>query len=102
MQLLEQRFSLLSLAEIAENYGISRQGVRDVIVRAEAAMTEIEDRTGIIRRFLRCREAVSNAEQAAEAIEKINRRQYDNRQISENIDIIRASVHTLKEQDNGI
>ena len=29
----------LSLAEIAENYGISRQGVRDVIVRAEAAMT---------------------------------------------------------------
>ena len=92
----------LSLAEIAENYGISRQGVRDVIVRAEAAMTEIEDRTGIIRRFLRCREAGSNAEQAAEAIEKINRRQYDNRQISENIDIIRASVHTLKEQDNGI
>ena len=92
----------LSLAEIAENYGISRQGVRDVIVRAEAAMSEIEDRTGIIRRFLRCREAVSNAEQAAEAIEKINRRQYDNRQISENIDIIRASVHTLKEQDNGI
>ena len=92
----------LSLAEIAENYGISRQGVRDVIVRAEAAMSEIEDRTGIIRCFLRCREAVSNAEQAAEAIEKINRRQYDNRQISENIDIIRASVHTLKEQDNGI
>ena len=30
----------LSLAEIAENYGISRQGVRDVIVRAEAIMTE--------------------------------------------------------------
>ena len=26
----------LSLSEIAENYGISRQGVRDVIVRAEA------------------------------------------------------------------
>ena len=33
----------LSLAEIAENYGISRQGVRDVIVRAEAAMKELED-----------------------------------------------------------
>lgn len=26
----------LSLGEIAENYGITRQGVRDVIVRAEA------------------------------------------------------------------
>ena len=30
----------LSLAEIAENAGISRQGVRDVIVRAEASMQD--------------------------------------------------------------
>ncbi len=42
----------LSLSEIAENYGISRQGVRDVIVRAEAYMTEIEDKTGLVRRFM--------------------------------------------------
>ena len=41
----------LSLSEIAENEGISRQGVRDVIVRAEAAMQEIEDKTGLIKRF---------------------------------------------------
>ena len=49
----------LSLAEIAENYGISRQGVRDVIVRAEAAMTEIEDKTHIIRRFQQSRPAIA-------------------------------------------
>lgn len=41
----------LSLAEIAENVGITRQGVRDIIVRAEAYLTEIEDKTGLIRRF---------------------------------------------------
>ena len=41
----------LSLGEIAENYGISRQGVRDVIVRAEAVLTELEDKTGLIKRF---------------------------------------------------
>ncbi len=41
----------LSLAEIAENYNLTRQGVRDVIVRAEAVMTELEDKTGIIKRF---------------------------------------------------
>ena len=34
----------LSLAEIAENAGISRQGVRDVIVRAEGIMQEVEDK----------------------------------------------------------
>jgi len=41
----------LSLAEIAEQSGISRQGVWDNIRRAEAAMTEIEEKTGLIRRF---------------------------------------------------
>lgn len=41
----------LSLGEIAENYGITRQGVRDVIVRAEGILTDIEDKTGLIKRF---------------------------------------------------
>lgn len=41
----------LSLGEIAENYGISRQGVRDVIIRAEVVLTELEDKTGFIKRF---------------------------------------------------
>lgn len=41
----------LSLTEIAENYNMSRQGVRDAIVRAEATLNELEEKTGIIRRF---------------------------------------------------
>ncbi len=41
----------LSLGEIAENYDMSRQGVRDAIVRAEATLNELEEKTGIIRRF---------------------------------------------------
>lgn len=41
----------LSLAEIAEQSGISRQGVWDIIRRAEAAMREIEEKTGLIKRF---------------------------------------------------
>ena len=56
----------LSLAEIAENYGITRQGVRDVIVRAEAILTELEDKTGIIRRFHRMQEQFGQMERAVE------------------------------------
>ena len=41
----------LSLSEIAENEGITRQGVRDSIKRAEAQMLEMEDRLGLARRF---------------------------------------------------
>ena len=41
-----------TLSEIGEMNGISRQGVWDIIRRAEAAMTEIEEKTGLIKRFL--------------------------------------------------
>ena len=58
----------LSLAEIAENYGITRQGVRDVIVRAEAILTELEDKTGLIRRFLAMRGQLEEIQKAAQAI----------------------------------
>ena len=49
----------LSLAEIAENYDITRQGVRDIIVRAERTLEEIEEKTGLIRRYLQTREATA-------------------------------------------
>lgn len=41
-----------SLAEIAELDGLSRQGVWDILRRAEANLRDVEDKTGIIRRFL--------------------------------------------------
>jgi predicted DNA-binding protein YlxM (UPF0122 family) len=41
----------LSLAEIAEHIGISRQGVRDLIVRAEAVLQDFEEKTGVVRRL---------------------------------------------------
>lgn len=41
----------LSLSEIAELSGISRQGVRDNIVRAENTLKEFEEKTGLIKRF---------------------------------------------------
>lgn len=41
----------LSLSEIAEQSGISRQGVWDNIRRAQTALEEIEEKTGLVRRF---------------------------------------------------
>lgn len=41
----------LSLAEIAEQLGISRQGVWDNIRRADAALAEFEDKTKLTARF---------------------------------------------------
>ena len=60
----------LSLSEIAENYGISRQGVRDVIVRAEAAMDEIEEKTHLIRRFHQSQKELLAIDEAADRLLK--------------------------------
>ena len=58
----------LSLSEIAENYGISRQGVRDVIVRAEAAMDGIEEKTHLIRRFHQSQKELLAIDEAADRL----------------------------------
>lgn len=41
----------LSLSEIAENIGITRQGVRDSIKRAEAQLHDMENKIGYIARL---------------------------------------------------
>lgn len=87
----------LSLAEIAENAGISRQGVRDVIVRAEAAMQEVEDKTGIIKRFEAQRPHLDAIAAAAEEVRTINYRQYDNARLTELVEQIGAEVAALKD-----
>ena len=87
----------LSLAEIAENAGISRQGVRDVIVRAEAAMQEIEDKTGIIKRFEAQRPHLDAIEAAATEVETINYRQYENPRLAELVQQINTQLAALKD-----
>ena len=87
----------LSLAEIAENAGISRQGVRDVIVRAEAVMQEVEDKTGIIRRFEAQRPHLDAIRTAAEEVKTINYRQYENPRLAELAEQIVAEAAALKE-----
>lgn len=86
----------LSLSEIAENYGISRQGVRDVIVRAEAYMTEIEDKTGLVKRFLQLTPHVEAIESAAAEIEKMNYRLFEDKRLAEFCTMIKREAAELR------
>jgi len=47
----------LSLAEIAEELNVSRQGVHDNLTRAEMLLRNMEEKTGCVRRDLECRKA---------------------------------------------
>lgn len=87
----------LSLTEIAENAGISRQGVRDVIVRAEGIMQEMEDKTGLIHRFEAMRTHLERIAAAAGEIKTLNYRQYEDRRLTELADLIAAEAAALKE-----
>ena len=66
-----------SLSEIAENVGITRQGVRDIIVRAENTLVQAEEKTGIIKRFTEINRALAEAEKYAEQIAALS----DNKEI---------------------
>lgn len=46
----------LSLSEIAENEGITRQGVNDLIKRAVAQLNSLEEKCGYCKSFLRLKE----------------------------------------------
>ena len=87
----------LSLGEIAENYGITRQGVRDVIVRAEAVLTELEDKTGLIKRFHAVRARLQEIQADAEELSALAVRQ-DNPQIEEISLRIRDAVDALMKE----
>lgn len=54
-----------SLGEIAENEGISRQGVHDTIARAEQALRNYEEKTGCVARYYRTQEAMAAIAEAA-------------------------------------
>jgi len=47
----------LSLAEIAQELNVSRQGVHDNLSRAEALLMNMEEKTGCVHRDLQCRKA---------------------------------------------
>lgn len=52
----------LSLQEIAEQSGVSRQAVWDIIRRAEQSLMDFEDKTGLVSRAVRRRKAVEEIE----------------------------------------
>ena len=60
----------LSLSEIAEQSGISRQGVWDNIRRAEQSLREIEEKTGLVRRFTALRRGLKTVELQLAALEQ--------------------------------
>ena len=53
----------LSLSEIGENFGITRQGARDAIKHGETTLKELEAKVGFAARYRRVQEKLEELEQ---------------------------------------
>lgn len=81
----------LSLSEIADNFGITRQGVRDAIKRGEGTVLELEEKVGFARRYRAVQEGINALEQLARDINF-----YNNNSYAMNEDVHRAADEMLR------
>ena len=71
----------LSLAEIAQDRDITRQGVRDSIKRAEGQLLDYEERLKLAQRFRRIQACLDEITDLAKDIERVNDRFGESREI---------------------
>lgn len=87
----------LSLSEIAENEGITRQGVRDSIKRAEGQLFDMEKRLGLAKRFTELKKGVDEILECAEIINEYNLNHTLSREINDSVARIKTIASFLKE-----
>ena len=62
------RFGDLSLSEAAATYGVSRQGIHDMIKRSEEALEAYESKLGLVDKYLNDRKDVLKIRELADTI----------------------------------
>ena len=67
----------LSLSEIARNVGITKQGVFDIISRAETLLISTEEKTGLVARFREMQNGIADCIFIAEKIVDISDNEAD-------------------------
>ncbi len=87
----------LSLAEIAQNEGITRQGVRDAIKRAEVQLYSFEEKLGLKERFDELKSGLDEISKMAEIINEVNMKTILSREINDAVTRIGVIVKMLSE-----
>ncbi len=87
----------LSLAEIAENEGITRQGVRDAIKRAEAQLYDFEAHLGLSRKLGEMRDGFNEILELTDVIKDVNNRTVLSRDINDALARIRVVARMMCE-----
>ncbi len=89
----------LSLAEISELLGITRQGVRDNIKRAEHTMNDTEERLGLVSKFLGISEKLAKIDDIIREIEKSPNMRYLSDDIKHKINDILMIIGSINDDE---
>ena len=81
----------LSLAEIAEIKGISRQGVRDSVKKSETELTELEAKLGLAERFKNLKSEITDITETLKDAARVSE--------SDAADIINEAISKLGKLD---
>lgn len=87
----------LSLSEIAQNEGITRQGVRDAVKRAESQLFDMEKKLGFAARARRVNEALEQVMKCADEINDYNMNISLSREINDAIVSIKSAIVSINE-----
>ena len=85
----------MSLAEISEHTGITRQGVRDCIKRGEAVLVQMEEKLGLADRFETLKSNAQNILNLASEIRDLNFKRNFSQEIGERTDKIVVSAREI-------
>ena len=86
----------LSLGEIGENEGISRQGVRDILVRAENTLLDVERKTGLAARHTALLGQIGEAERLAVELLELSAGQPRERELEACCRKLRETLQEMK------
>ena len=86
----------LSLAEIADNQGITRQGVRDSIKRGEGIILDLEQKVGFAARYRAVQQGVAQLESLARSIRFANSNSYSpSAEIERDVDAMLEEIRRI-------
>ena len=83
----------LSLSEIAKEFDISRQGVHDTLKKAEQALSEYEEKLGLVKKFA---DTMAEIKEVDERLLKLITENKENKELTESLSSIKEIIDRLE------
>lgn len=84
----------LSLGEISEELGVSRQAVHDMLKNSEKALQKYEDKLGLVKRFDQTTQTIQNVDKA---IQRLKTKYQDNQSLTRELNQIEEVINKLED-----